>query len=72
MPNKNVKRGDTVLVQESMKMHHPIKAFDNGYISNFFVDIGDTVSTGSPLFEFIPDKKNSQNCKKDQSKKSKK
>ena len=73
VPNKNVKRGDTVLVQESMKMHHPIKAFDNGYISNFFVDIGDTVSTGSPLFEFIPDKKNSQKLpEKDQSKKSKK
>ena len=38
-----------------MKMHHPIKASLNGLITKFFVDIGDTVSIGLPLFEFIPD-----------------
>ena len=73
LPNKKIKQGDTVLVQESMKMHHPIKANANGFVSNFFVDIGDTVSTGSPLFEFIPEKESSQKkLKKGKSKKSKK
>ena len=59
-----IKQGDTVLVQESMKMHHPIKAYANGYISTFFVNIGDTVSTGSPLFEFIPGKESSKKLSK--------
>ena len=70
--NKKIKQGDTVLVQESMKMHHPIKAHTNGFISKFFVDIGDTVTIGTPLFEFIPDLENShKKLKIDKSKKSK-
>ena len=31
--NKKIKQGDTVLIQESMKMHHPIKANISGYIN---------------------------------------
>ena len=71
-PNQKIKQGDTVLIQESMKMHHPIKAPLNGLITKFFVDIGDTVSIGLPLFEFIPDvDKNQRRLKTDKSKKSK-
>tara|TARA_B100001057_G_scaffold126377_1_gene125220 strand:- start:1617 stop:4901 length:3285 start_codon:yes stop_codon:yes gene_type:complete len=71
-PNKKIKQGDTVLVQEAMKMHHPIKAHINGFISKFFVEVGDTVSIGTPLFEFIPDvEKNQKRLKTDTSKKSK-
>ena len=70
--NKKIKQGDTVLIQESMKMHHPIKANISGYISKFFVDVGDTVSIGTPLFEFIPVIEKSQNkLKTGKSKKSK-
>ncbi len=70
--NKKIKQGDTVLVQESMKMHHPIKALTNGLISKLFVDIGDTVSIGTPLFEFISDvEKSHKQLKIDKSKKSK-
>ena len=51
---QEVMKGDAVLIQESMKMHHSLKVERSGKIGNIFVEVGDTVSINSDLFELLP------------------
>ncbi len=51
---QDVIKGDAVLIQESMKMHHSLKVERSGKIGNIFVEVGDTVSINSNLFELLP------------------
>ncbi len=51
---QKVNKGDAVLIQESMKMHHSLKVERSGKIGNIFVEVGDTVSINSNLFELLP------------------
>jgi biotin carboxyl carrier protein len=46
-----VKRGDIVLVLESMKMENDILAEYTGEVVNVFVNSGDSVQAGDPLIE---------------------
>ena len=55
---QKVTADETILIQESMKMHHSLKAEKSGKIGKLFVGIGDTVSVGTPLFELLPIKEN--------------
>ena len=50
-PNQNVKKGDTLLVLEAMKMETTIKTPVPGKVLKIFVKNGDKVSAGDPLFE---------------------
>lgn len=48
----NVKRGDTLIILEAMKMENKIKSPLEGRISNVFVNQGDKVNTGDVLVMF--------------------
>lgn len=47
-----VRRGDTLVVMEAMKMEHTISANSDGVITEFYCQPGDTVDGGSELFAF--------------------
>lgn len=44
-----VKRGETVLILESMKMEIPVVAPEDGTIASIDVSVGDAVEAGDPL-----------------------
>lgn len=46
---QQVKKGDTLVVEESMKMEFPHKAGQDGIVTSLFVKPGDEVQTGQPL-----------------------
>lgn len=46
-----VRRGQQVLVMESMKMEHVITATDSGHVRRIAVSVGDAVLEGAPLVE---------------------
>jgi oxaloacetate decarboxylase alpha subunit len=48
-PNQNVKKGDTLLVLEAMKMETEIKATRSGVVLNVGVKEGDSVTVGQLL-----------------------
>ena len=50
----SIKVDSTVLILEAMKMETEIKAPIAGIISNIFVQTGDSVKPGAPLFEVSP------------------
>ncbi len=47
-----VKRGDTILTIESMKMENNIKTDRDGVIKTIFVKPGQSVMQGDPLFDY--------------------
>ncbi|MBT4975364.1 MAG: biotin/lipoyl-binding protein, partial [Gammaproteobacteria bacterium] len=49
-PNQNVKKGDTLLILEAMKMETEIKATQSGVVLNVGVKEGDSVTVGQLLF----------------------
>ena len=49
-PNQNVKKGDTLLILEAMKMETEIKATRSGVVLNVGVKEGDSVTVGQLLF----------------------
>ena len=48
----DVKKGDTLLVLEAMKMEHHITAPSDGHIDDIFVTPGSQVTNGQRLLEF--------------------
>ena len=48
-PNQNVKKGDTLLILEAMKMETEIKATQSGVVLNVGVKEGDAVTVGQLL-----------------------
>jgi biotin carboxyl carrier protein len=50
-PGDIVKRGDTVIILEAMKMELPVRAPDDGRISAVLCREGDLVQAGVPLIE---------------------
>ena len=48
-PNQNVKKGDTLLILEAMKMETEIKATRSGVVLNVGVKEGDAVTVGQLL-----------------------
>ena len=51
-PNQNVKKGDTLLVLEAMKMENVLKADDVGVVKSVNVSIGEAVEKNNVLIEF--------------------
>jgi propionyl-CoA carboxylase alpha chain len=49
--NKKVKKGDTLLTLEAMKMEHSIKAYADGIVTDIFVKVGEQVENGSLLMK---------------------
>ena len=45
----SVKKGDTLIVLEAMKMEHKVSAPSSGKIKNVLVSNGDQVENGQPL-----------------------
>ena len=45
----SVKKGDTILILEAMKMENPIVAPQDGTVASIDVAVGDTVDTGAVL-----------------------
>lgn len=50
-----VKKGDTLLVMEAMKMEHTIRAPADGKVSQFYYQPGDLVDGGAELLDFEVD-----------------
>ena len=50
---ERVKKGETVMILEAMKMENEIPAANDGIVGQIFVAKGSTVSTGEPLFSLI-------------------
>lgn len=48
---QTVKRGDTIVVLESMKMENNIMAEKNGVIRAIHVEVGQNIMQGDPLFD---------------------
>ena len=51
-PGSKVKKGDTLLVMEAMKMEHTIIAPSDGVVTEFYFQAGDLVDGGSELLAF--------------------
>ena len=49
-----VKRGDTLVIMEAMKMEHTIRAPSNGRVNEVFYSKGDLVDGGTDLLSFEP------------------
>jgi 3-methylcrotonyl-CoA carboxylase alpha subunit len=50
-----VKKGDTLLIMEAMKMEHSICAPRDGKIIEFYYQVSDLVDGGAELVNFVPD-----------------
>jgi biotin carboxyl carrier protein len=51
IPGQAVKRGDTLLIMESMKMENSILAKKDGIVGAIYVQLGQTVLQGEPLVD---------------------
>lgn len=51
---QQVRRGQQVMLIESMKMHHPIEAPDDGVIEAILAVAGDTVREGAAVARLVP------------------
>lgn len=49
---QQVKRGDALLVLDSMKMNNTICASNDGMVKNVYVTVGQSVGKNAPLVEF--------------------
>ena len=49
---QRVKRGDALLVLDSMKMNNTICASDNGTVKTVYIEAGQPVGKNAPLVEF--------------------
>lgn len=49
---QSVKRGDALLVLDSMKMNNTICASDNGVVKKVYVAVGQSVGKNAPMVEF--------------------
>jgi len=47
-----VRKGDTLLVMEAMKMEHSIEAPSDGLVTEFYFQAGDLVDGGAELLGF--------------------
>ena len=50
-----VKKGDTLLIMEAMKMEHTIRAPADGKVTQFYYKPGDLVDGGAELLDFAVD-----------------
>ena len=48
-PGDNVKKGDTIMILEAMKMENNILASQSGKVSEILVKVGDSVLEGDQL-----------------------
>ena len=48
----SVKKGDTLMIMEAMKMEHTILAPDDGVVTEFYFQTGALVEGGSELLSF--------------------
>lgn len=55
-PGQQVKKGDTLIIEESMKMEFPQQAPCDGYISSIYVNPGDEVHAGQLIVGLIREK----------------
>ena len=53
---QTVKKGDTILIMEAMKMEHPVKASSDGVIKNIFFQEGQQVDGGVELVSIDAEK----------------
>jgi len=51
-PGAKVKKGDTLIILEAMKMEHSVSAPDDGVVTEIFFSKGDLVEEGSELLAF--------------------
>ncbi len=54
--NDHVKKGETLLIMEAMKMEHSLSAPVDGTIEDVYFSVGDQVNEGADLVHFIADK----------------
>ncbi|NWF49169.1 MAG: hypothetical protein HXY49_01360 [Ignavibacteriaceae bacterium] len=50
---EKVKKGESVLILEAMKMENDLKAGENGIVKDIFVNEGVTVEKGVTLFSIV-------------------
>ncbi|CAI5499401.1 unnamed protein product [Closterium sp. Naga37s-1] len=50
----SVRKGDVVVILESMKMEHSVKARQSGVLADVRVAVGQQVADGMPLFRVVP------------------
>ena len=53
-PDQVIKKGQTLMVMESMKMEHKVTAMEDGRVSKVLVKVGDLVEKGKKLFDVSP------------------
>lgn len=51
-PNQIVKKGQTLMIMEAMKMEHALKAPSDGLVTEFYYQAGDLVDGGAALLNF--------------------
>lgn len=51
-PNQVVKKGQTLMMMEAMKMEHALKAPSDGVVTEFYYQAGDLVDGGAALLNF--------------------
>jgi len=54
-PGQRVRRGDTVVVLDAMKIEIPLKATSDGRVSAVYCRAGDQIEAETPLVELEPD-----------------
>jgi len=54
-PGTIVKKGDTLIILEAMKMEHSVSAPDDGTVTEVFFQTGDLVKEGTELLAFEPE-----------------